>query len=120
MKPGDVSVSDFVNSLLKAARVRGVSVVMIYGFQEHGRNKMVMSSNTGPAGTDAVLTWVRGLDPTAAAKALHDGLQETQPRPWDELTEEARHRYTQIAQAMLNAAAANAPRVKDPNEVKPS
>ena len=117
----DVSVADFINSLSKAARARGISIVMLYGFTENGRAVMKMSSNTGPEGTAAVLTWVRGMDPEAAAKALYErdcAAWGEKDRTWDDLPIEAKNRVISVAQVVLAAAVANAPRIRDPNAPK--
>ncbi len=55
----EISDTDFVNSFLKAARLRKMSVIAIYGTTETGRAVMRMVSNAGPGPTQGILGWLR-------------------------------------------------------------
>ncbi len=55
----EISDADFVNSFLKAARLRKMSAVVIYGTTEAGRLVMRMVSNAGPGPTQGILGWLR-------------------------------------------------------------
>ena len=68
----DISNTDFVNSFLKAARARKLSVVVIYGEMVGMKAKMKLVSNVGEAGTKGVLTWLRGAEAAQQAAAPSD------------------------------------------------
>jgi len=57
--PQEISDADFVNSFLKAARLRKMSAIVIYGTTESGRAVMRMVSNAGPGPTQGILGWLR-------------------------------------------------------------
>jgi hypothetical protein len=55
----EISDADFVNSFLKAARLRKISTVVIYGVQEGMQAKLRLVSNAGEGPTKGVLAWLR-------------------------------------------------------------
>ena len=60
----DVSDRDFVNSFLKAARLRKMSAVVIYVTNEAGRAQLRMTSNVGPVAAQGILAWIKGQNIT--------------------------------------------------------
>lgn len=68
----DISNTDFVNSFLKAARARKLSVVVIYGEMVGTKAKMKLVSNVGEAGTKGVLMWLRGAEAAQQASNVDD------------------------------------------------
>lgn len=59
----DISDTDFVNSFLKAARDRKLSVIVIYAVQQGTKANLKLTSNVGPSMVDAVLQWLRKSTP---------------------------------------------------------
>lgn len=54
----DITVTDFVNSMLKAAKARGISCILVYGYREGGKNVMKMKSTESEAATKGALQWL--------------------------------------------------------------
>lgn len=50
--------TDFIQSFLKAARERGISAVVIAGYDENGKSIMKMSSNAGEEAVKGALKWI--------------------------------------------------------------
>jgi hypothetical protein len=59
MADNSISDADFVNSFLKAARLRKISAVVMYGTQEGRSAKLRLVSNAGEGPTQGVLAWLR-------------------------------------------------------------
>jgi len=64
-----ISDADFVNSFLKAARERKLSVVAIYGVREGMNAKLRLVSSVGPGPTQGVLAWLRSQPSLEAEQA---------------------------------------------------
>lgn len=59
----EISDKEFVDSFLKAARLRKMSVVVIYGTTNPGRAVLRLVTNAGKAATEGVLSWIRSQAP---------------------------------------------------------
>ncbi len=68
----DISNKDFVNSFLKAARERKLSVTVFYGEMVGTRAVMRLVSNVGEKGTKEALAWLRAQPVEATPAELAD------------------------------------------------
>lgn len=68
----EISNTDFVNSFLKAARKRKLSIVVIYGEQVGTRAQLKMTSNVGPEMTSTVMQWIRKSSPPVTEAPTDD------------------------------------------------
>ena len=55
----EISNVDFVNSFLKAARLRKIAAVVVYGATEGGKANLRLVSNAGEGPTKGFLAWLR-------------------------------------------------------------
>jgi hypothetical protein len=64
----DISVTDFVNSMLKSAKKRGISCILVFGYRENGRAVMKMISTENEAATKGALAWLFKANPISATE----------------------------------------------------
>jgi len=135
--PKDIPVPVFMRSLLKAAREqRGVAAIAIFSFVEGTEAKTMMSSNVSQAQAGPMLAMLRGIpNLDAVAKALHEvrvgastrcalcvemGFVDDGTKPFADLSKGSQRAHKEIAQTLIDAAQAEAPRIIDPNAPPPT
>jgi len=135
--PKDIPVPVFMRSLLKTAYdQRGVAAIVIYSFIDGGEGKTMMTSNVPQARAAVMLAMLRGIpNLDAVAKALHEvrvgastrcalcvemGFIDDGTKAFADLSKGSQRAHRDIAQTLIDAAQAEAPRIIDPNAPPPA